>query len=38
MLVRLNRPEEALPVLKQALLTAPADRHYEIHQALALSQ
>lgn len=38
MLVRLNRPEEAIPVLKQALLTATADRHFEIHQALAFCQ
>ena len=38
MLVRLNRPEEAIPALRDALEGAPPDTLFEIHQALSLAQ
>jgi tetratricopeptide (TPR) repeat protein len=37
MLVRLDRSDEALPLLQQALLTAPHDALYELHQAMAFA-
>ena len=37
MLVRLNQSTEALPILQQALLSAPSDELHEVHQAMALA-
>ena len=37
MLVRLNRPEDAVRELQRALEGAPKESHFEIHQALALA-
>jgi tetratricopeptide (TPR) repeat protein len=38
MLVRLNRPEEAVQALRTALKGAPQETHFEIHQALSFAQ
>lgn len=37
MLVRVEQTDEALPLLRQALRSAPPDRCFEIHQAMALA-
>jgi tetratricopeptide (TPR) repeat protein len=38
MLVRLNRGDEAIPILTQALETVPHDERYDVFQALALAR
>lgn len=37
MLARLDRPDEAVPLLQQALRTAPREKQFELHQAMALA-